>query len=107
MNSRMGPAPITLTTSPPFQSSHTSFDVEDISSDSATARLSLALPMMALSHDGPPTRIAPTTAVIMPNGAIAKIILSAQPMDWLMNCVVTLSPKRASSLSACDAESVH
>jgi hypothetical protein len=26
------------------------------------------------------------------------MMLSAHPMDWLMNCVVTLSPKRASRL---------
>jgi len=36
--------------------------------------------------------------VITPNGAMAKMILSAQPMDWLVNCVVTFSPKRVRSL---------
>lgn len=80
-NSRIGPPPMTLTISWPFQSSHTSWDVDDINSDSAIAQLSRALPIMALSHDGPPTRIAPTTAVITPNGAIARMKLSAQPIE--------------------------
>jgi len=72
--------------------------VDDISSDSATARLSFALPMMALSYDGPPTLMAPTMAVSMSNGAITKIILSAQFIDWFINYVVTFSPKRVSRL---------
>lgn len=97
-NSTTGADPIHLTTSWPFQSSHTSFDVDDIRSASATARFSLALPMIALSHEGPPTRMALITAVIIPSGAIAMMKLSAQPMDWLMNCIVTRSPKSARSL---------
>jgi hypothetical protein len=39
-------------------------------------------------------------AVRTPNGTIARMMLSAQPVDWLMNCIVTLSPKRASRLEA-------
>ena len=89
---------MTLTICWPFHSSHTSLEVEDMSSDSATARLSRARPIMALSHDGPPTRIAATMAVMIPKGAMAKIMLSAIPTDWLMNCIVTLSPKSANKL---------
>jgi hypothetical protein len=73
-------------------------------SASATARFSLALPMMVLSHEGPPTLMALTIAVMMPKGAIASTILSAQPIDWLMNCMVTRSPKRASSLVTVDCQ---
>lgn len=98
-NSTTGVAPMHLTTSRPFQSSQTSFDVEDISSTSAAAKFSLARPTTALSHDGPPTRIALIMIVIMPSGAIARTILSAQLMDSLMNCMVTRSPKSAKRLT--------
>jgi hypothetical protein len=56
--------------------------------------------MMALSYNGPPTWIVPTMVVIIPSGAIARTILSAQPIDWLINYVVTLSLNRASRLDA-------
>jgi hypothetical protein len=102
INSKTGADPIHLTTCWPFHSSQTSCDVDDIRSASATARFSLALPMMALSHVGPPTRMALTIAVMMPRGAIAKMTLSAQPIDWLMNCMVTRSPNSASNLAATD-----
>lgn len=101
INSRIQPCPITLTISCPFQSSHTSFEVDDISSASTTARLSLALPVIALSHGGPLTRMALTMMVITPNGAIATMMLSAHPVDWLMNCVVTLSPNSVKILEWC------
>ena len=104
INWAIGADPIHLTTSRPFQSSQTSFEVDDMRSTSATARFSLALPMMALSHGGPPTLMALTIAVMMPKGAIANMILSAQPIDWLMNCMVTRSPKRASSLVTVDRQ---
>lgn len=71
-----------------------------MSSDSATARFSLALPIMAFSHDGPPTLMALIITVIMPRGAIARMMLSAQPVDWLMNWVVTRSPNKVSKLCA-------
>lgn len=102
MNSTTGADPMHLTTCRPFQSSHTSFDVDDMSSASAAARFSLALPTSALSHEGPPTRIALTMMVITPSGAMARTMLSAQPIDWLMNCIVTLSPKSASTLATID-----
>jgi hypothetical protein len=37
-------------------------------------------------------------AVTMPIGAMARMMSSAKPMDWLMNCIVTRSPKRANNL---------
>ena len=61
--------------------------------------------MIALSKEGPPTRIAATIAVTMPSGATARMTLSAHPMDWLMNCMVTRSPKSASKLLETKSES--
>lgn len=42
--------------------------------------------------------MAATIAVTIPSGAMAKMMLSAHPIDWLMNCIVTRSPKSASKL---------
>lgn len=113
--------PIALTMPWPFHNSQTSCEVEDINSISTVARFSLALPTTALSHDGPPTRIADTMAVSIPNGAMAKITCSIQytccspasaqfrdirqtyvgrgtQLDWLINCFATCSPKSANNL---------
>jgi hypothetical protein len=79
INSQTGPSATTLATCWPSQSSHTSAEVEDISSASTSARASLALPIMDLNHDGPPTLIAAMMIVIIPSGAIDRMILSAQP----------------------------
>src|ERR1700722_3243281 len=90
-------SPVTRTSDSPFHNSHTSLDVEDINSLSTSALGSRAWPIKERSPYGPPTRIAPTMAVITPNGPIAKRILSAQVRDCDRNCVVTWAPKRASS----------
>jgi hypothetical protein len=81
MNSVREYFPIHLTTSDPFQSSQTSLEVDDSSSISAAARFYLALPTKAFSHFGPPTLMALMMIVIIPNGPMASIKLSAQPMD--------------------------
>lgn len=64
---------------------------------SAKARFSRARPMTAFSHANPPTRIAPTIAVMIPKGAIAKIIWSSHVNDSLKNCCAKFSPNNARS----------
>lgn len=86
------------TTELPFQTSQTSWDTEDIYSTSAAAWFSLARPTIERSHAGPPVLIAPTIAVRIPRGAMAKMILSAIVKEWLMNCFANCSPNSASSL---------
>jgi hypothetical protein len=88
--------------SSPFHNSQASSDVDDISSISATDLFSLDLPIIALSQGGPSTLMALTIIVITPRGAIARIIQSAQPRDWLRNCMVTLSPNKANNLINAD-----
>ena len=98
INSITDDDPKTLTIDWPSHISHTSTDVDDISSISTFPRPSLARPITDLSHFGRPlTRIAPTIAVIIPNGAMAKIILSVQPIESAMNCFATFSPNKARS----------
>lgn len=94
-SSRIAGAPSILTMFCPFHNSQTSCDVDDMSSSSAAARCSLARPTIAFSHCGPPIRIADITAVMIPNGAIEKMIWSPHPIDWLRNCFATCSPKSA------------
>lgn len=67
-------------------------------STSTTARFSLALLIIALSYKGLLILIALIIIVIIPKGAIASKILSAQPVNWLINCIVIHSLKRASIL---------
>lgn len=93
------PSPWHLTTIWPFQSSHVSFDVEDIISISAAERFSLARPMTALSQFGPATLIALTMRVGTPVGHMATIIESDMPNAWLRNCITCLSPRRERKLS--------
>ena len=64
--------PVALTIAFPLKSSQTSPDVEDISSISARALFSLALPIKDLAIRGPDTRIAPVIMVRMPSGTIAN-----------------------------------
>jgi len=122
--------PIVLTIPWPFQSSQTSCEVDDINCNSTVPRFSLALPITALSQAGPPTRIAATMVVSMPNGAIAKTIWSNQPtahthilldlasrtswvhldpnlLDSLMNCCANCSPNRDKRLIIHQLHSVH
>lgn len=84
-----------LTVPLPFHNSDTSTDVDGINYISTAERLSLACPMMVVKDFEPPTFIAPTIAVIIPKGAVAKMILSVMPMDWLMNWFGTCSKNRA------------
>jgi hypothetical protein len=63
--------------------------MDNINPASPVARLSLALLMIALSHVGPPTRIALTMTVMMPSGAMAKMMLLDHPRDSDMNCCET------------------
>lgn len=100
MNSAIEPSPAVLTTLEPFQSSQTSFDVDDMSSPSASARGSRARPIIAFNQVGPPTRMEEMMMVTTPSGAIARMMLSAQPIAWLMNWVVTRSPNKVSNLFA-------
>lgn len=69
-----------------------------MSSNSAEAMFSVARPIKAFSYGGPPTLIAETIMVIISRGAVASIMHSDHPKDWLRNCMVTRSQKRANSL---------
>jgi hypothetical protein len=69
-----------------------SCEVEDISSTSAAARVSLARPTRVRSHEGPPTRTALTTAVIIPRGATAKRTESIHEVEKL--CTRLVEPQK-------------
>jgi hypothetical protein len=58
-------------------------EVEDISSTSAAARVSLARPTRVRSHGGPATRTAPSIAVMIPRGATAKRTESIHDVEKL------------------------
>ena len=79
---------------PPFHSSATVSEVHDSSSISAAATLSCARPMKARKEGLPDILMAETTAVRMPKGRSAKMMLSNGLSDSLRNCLVTCSPKR-------------
>jgi hypothetical protein len=55
------------------------------------------LPINVRSFFVPPIRIALTTAVKTPKGAVEKRMQSAVPESWLKNCLLTCSPKRVRS----------
>lgn len=68
-----------------------------ISSSSAEASGSLALPITAFSHRLPPTLMAETTLVNIPMGAHAKMKFSIHEVLWLRNWSATCSPNKVRS----------